>query len=102
VRRRLALLPAALAVAAAAAVLLWPLDASGVTGNAVRPDYRDFGWFAYAPIPDHPTTDDLRDAGVRVPQDVVDDRRRLATALAATGLALACGGLAVRRTRRSS
>jgi hypothetical protein len=99
VRRRLALLPAALAVAAAA-VLLWPLDANGVTGNALRPDYRHFGWFAYAPIPEHPTTDDLRDAGVRVPQDVVDDRRHLAAALGATGLALACGGLVVRRAVR--
>lgn len=90
--KRIALLLAALALAAAGAVLLWPLHATGVSGNALRPSYSDFGWFAYAPMPEHPTTDDLRAGGVRVPQDVVSERRRIALGLGVVGLVLAGAG----------
>jgi hypothetical protein len=47
-------------LAAAAAVLLWPLDANGVSGNALRPRYTDFGFTTYAPLSLHPTHAELR------------------------------------------
>lgn len=84
---------------AAVAVLLWPIHANGVTGNAVRPHYEDYGWFAYAPTPEHPTTDDLRAGGVRVPQDVVAARRHLAAGIAAAGVVVTGAGVGVRRRR---
>ena len=97
--KRALFVPAAAAVAAASAVLLSPIHANGVTGNAVRPHYEDYGWFAYAPTPEHPTTDDLRAGGVRVPQDVVAARRHLAAGIAAAGIVVTGAGVGVRRRR---
>ena len=91
--------PGAALVVAALAALLWPLRADGLRGNALRPTYGDFGWFAYAPVPDHPTTDDLRAAGVRVPQDAVARQREVAAALAAGGAVLLLGAAVVLRRR---
>jgi len=39
---------------------LWPLDANGVSGNALRPRYTDFGFTTYAPLSLHPTHAELR------------------------------------------
>jgi len=92
--QRVSALALALAgVVAGLVIALWPLHANGVTGNALVPRYHDFGWYAYQPMPEHVTVAELRRAGVRVPQDVVEQRRRLAASLAAAGLIL---GLAVR------
>ena len=77
-------------VAAAVAVLLWPLHANGVSGSALTPRYSHyFGISSAEPIPEHPTKADLRRAGVRLPQDVVTHRRHIALALVAAGLTLA-------------
>lgn len=89
--------PGAALLAGAAAVLLWPLRAEGVRGSALRPSYGDLGWFAYGPLPEHPTTDDLRAAGVVVPQDAVTRRREVAGAIAVGGVLLLVAGAALRR-----
>jgi hypothetical protein len=87
-RAVLSFAPALVAFAAAVAVLAWPVEGNGVAGNALRPHYSDFGWFAYAPLPPNPSKAQLREAGVPVPQDVVTHRRRAASAAAAVGLVL--------------
>jgi hypothetical protein len=92
--------PGLAAVAAAATVLVWPLDANGLSGNALRPQYSDFGWFAYGPLPDNPSTADLRRAGVAVPQDVVTHRRQVSAGVGLVGLALMGGSLVRLRRRR--
>lgn len=76
------------AIVVALGLMVAPIRADGVSGNAIAPRYTDFGWFAYEPLPDHPTSDDLRSAGVRVPQDAVAERRRESAAIAAVGMAL--------------
>lgn len=82
-------------------VLIWPLHANGVTGNALRPHYGDFGWFTYAPLPSgEVSTDALRAAGVRMPQDAVRDRRHAAEGCVGLGLLLlGAGAVSARRGR---
>jgi hypothetical protein len=84
------------------ALLLAPLHAPGASGSALRPQYTAFGWYAYRPLTATPTADELRRAGVAVPQDAV--RRRRAEAVAVTlvglvglGMSLALGS----RSRRA-
>lgn len=86
--RRVVLGSGLAAIVVALGLMVAPIRADGVSGNAIAPRYTDFGWFAYEPLPDHPTSDDLRSAGVRVPQDAVAERRRESAAIAAAGLAL--------------
>ena len=100
-RRHLPALAAVGLLVAGVAVALWPLHAQGVTGNAVRPHYHSFGWYAYTPLTTTVTIADLRGAGVRVPQDDVDGRRRVAGALAAGGLIVGAGAV-IARARASS
>ena len=100
--RLLALLGAAGAVAGIV-VLLWPLHASDVRGNALAPKYVEFGFASYQAWPAHPTGNQLRAVGVPVPQDAVRHRRLAAAITEASGLALAGGAfgayhLARRRT----
>jgi hypothetical protein len=78
---------------------MWPMHGNGVSGTALRPHYSDFGWFAYAPLPENPSTADLRKAGVAVPEDVVSHRRHVASGFGLVGLALV-GGSYVRLRRR--
>jgi hypothetical protein len=98
--RRAAVVSGCLALAAALALAFLPLHGNGVSGNAVAPTYGEFGWAAYAPLPTHPSLADLRRAGVVVPQDVVNDRRRIVGAVAGLGAVLVLAGLLVRRRRR--
>ncbi|HET7304298.1 MAG TPA: hypothetical protein VFJ12_07080 [Segeticoccus sp.] len=98
--RRVLVAAGAVAVVAAAVLLLAPIGADGVSGNAISPLYHDFGWFAYAPLPEHATFDQLRAAGVRVPQDAVATRRREAAAAALVGVALLSAPLVLGRLRR--
>jgi hypothetical protein len=67
---------------------LWPFDRPGLAGNAIRPRYRDFGWTSYEPLPEQPTREDLRRAGIPVPQDALTRRRVMAGAVVAAGFAL--------------
>lgn len=78
-------------------IALWPISGDGVSGNAIRPHSSDFGWFAYSPLPIHPSPSDLRRAGVTVPHDLVAVRRRNAALLAALGVAVVAAGLPFRR-----
>lgn len=84
-------------VTASVVLLLWPLDNSGIRGNALFPDYRDWGWFTYHPMPQHPTPEDFRRAGITLPQDYVAQRRRTAAVIAALGVATLTTGLLLRR-----
>ncbi len=88
-------------VAGGIVLAFWPIHHNGVSGNAITPHYGDFGWFAYAPLPAHPSLEDLRRGGVTVPQDVVAERRRGAAVVAAAGVtAVAAGLLSHRRLDR--
>ena len=81
------------------ALLFWPLDEPGVTGSALRPHYRDFGWYSYTPMPAHPTAADFSRAGITLPQELVGRHRLVAAAV------MAAGGAAVgvaRLSRRST
>jgi len=86
-----------LAVAAAGALLLWPVNGNGVSGNALRPHYSDTGWFAYVPAPTDPSKADLREASVALPEDVVTQRRRLAGGIGVVGLVLVATSYRIRR-----
>jgi hypothetical protein len=91
------LIGAGLAILAAAVVLaLWPMHGNGLGGNAARPRYSAFGWYAYGPLPVHPTLADLRHAGVTIPQDVVAARRLLVASIATAGVVVTVLG-ALRR-----
>ena len=91
------------AIVAAVVLALLPMHHEGVSGNALRPTYKDFGWFSYSPLPEHATISELRAAGVQVPAYVVGsrravtDRRWLVGVLAGVGVVLIAGGLLVRR-----
>lgn len=94
VRLTARILAAAAATAAAVAVLamVWPFSHPGVSGTAFAPHYSGFGWYTYSPLPANPSLDDLRHAGVSVPQDEVYRRRteaEIAAAVAATALSSA-------------
>ena len=86
-RRVLAVLGLA-ALAAAIVVMLWPIHANGVHGNAFQPHYTSFGVEAYAPLPMHPTHADYVRLGITPPHDVVRDRRIEAAGTAAAGVVL--------------
>lgn len=88
------------ALFAAVILALVPIGAEGVAGNAIRPRYTNFGWFAYAPMPEHPTAADLREAGLRPPQDAVTDRRLTVAVIAGAGIASLAAGLIIGRKRR--
>jgi hypothetical protein len=92
-----------LSVAAAAAVLLWPLSGLGVSGNALKPHYSRefvFGVSTYEPLPKNPSARDLRRAGIVLPKDRVADRRRQAAEVLAAGLIVTLSGLLVEAGRR--
>jgi hypothetical protein len=94
-----------LAVAAALALLLWPLHANGVEGSALIPRYSRYFTFAtFEPVPDHATEADLRRAGVRFPQDVVWHRRDIAFGLIAGAIGVIAIGatLVIVKRRRSA
>lgn len=98
---RRAFLAAGTAALLAAIILsLVPIGADGVSGNAIRPRYTDVGWFSYAPLPAHPTFAELREAGVRVPQDAVADRRLAIAVIACAGVASLSAGVLTGRRRR--
>jgi hypothetical protein len=91
-------LPVLLLLLIAGAILLAPLRGPGVEGTALYPHYKDFGFFAVGPLPDHPTRSQLRQHGVMVEEPSVTARRTLAASLgAASVVALAAGELARRR-----
>jgi hypothetical protein len=94
----------ALAVVAAVVLALVPLHHQGVSGNAVRPAYEQFGWYAYSPMPAHATGSELRAAGAHlsyVPgsRHAVKERRWTVAVLGSVGILLIAGGLCVRRGR---
>ena len=95
VPRRAVLLTGVAGLVAAAALAVWPLSADGAAGNALRPQYGSFGWTAYAPLPEDASLDDLRAAGVDLPQDVVAGRRTAVAGLGLAGVVLV--GSALRR-----
>jgi hypothetical protein len=74
-----------------------PMNGNGMRGSAVRPHYSAFGWYSYKPLPAHPTTTDLRNAGISVPQDLVSARRDRLGWIAAGGLVTTAVGLALVR-----
>jgi hypothetical protein len=73
--RRTATLCGTAALVVAGVLALAPMSAEGVSGNALRPQYGSFGWFAYALLRAEATPEDLRTAGVDQPQDAVAWRR---------------------------
>jgi hypothetical protein len=83
----LGLVTACAAVVATTLLLAWPLSEPGVTGSALTPQYREFGWSSYSPLAEHPTLGDLRKARVPVPKDAVMRRRVEAGATAALAIA---------------
>jgi len=100
VARRITLLLGLALLVAAAVLMLWPLHANGVSGNALRPHYSGFGWYSYVSLPPHPTHADFVRAGITVPQDVVHDRRVLSAAIGAGGAVLLLVAGVVRPRRR--
>lgn len=93
----------ALGLVAGLAFAFWPLNANGVSGNAVTPHYRafQFGVYASSPLPPNPSRGYLRSLGVRLPQDVVADRRQAAAWTAGVGAALGLVGFLSLRRRQS-
>jgi hypothetical protein len=99
--RRAGLVAALGLLAAALALVLWPMHGNGLSGNALRPHYSSFGWYSYVAMPQHPTHEDFLRAGITMPQDVVRDRRILAAIVAATGVMLLGGVGATAALRRA-
>ena len=98
--RRVAVTLGLALIVAAAVLMVWPLHANGVRGNALQPRYTSFGWYSYAAVPARPTHADFIRAGITVPQDVVHDRRVLSAELAGGGVVLLIGaGIAFARRR---
>jgi len=87
------------AAALALALLLWPLNAPGVRGSALTPHYRDFGWYAYVPLPKHPTLADFRRAGIPLPMDKVHRRRTTALSAAVVSAVAFAAHVVLRRRR---
>jgi hypothetical protein len=85
------------ALAIAVALAVWPLHGNGLSGNAVSPTYSKYvGFYSYTPLPPNPTKADLRRAGITLPQDVINARRRDAETLGAVGILLTGLGLSLR------
>lgn len=99
--RRVFLALGTAAVVAAVVLMVTPVGAEGVSGNAISPRYSDFGWVSYTPLPEDSTLADLRAAGVRVPHDAVAARRYEAGGAFAGGLVLLAVALLLSRPRRS-
>lgn|GEM_PF-5035009 len=97
VLRRLPLTGGLGLLAAAAVLVLLPMHGNGLSGSAVQPQYGAYYWASYQPLPAHPTTAELRRAGLQLPQDLVSSRRYMAAAVGATGVAATALGLLVRR-----
>jgi hypothetical protein len=91
------------AILSAAVMVVWPLHANGVSGSALVPHYKDFGFQSYVSLPRYASLADLRRAGLPLPQDAVAHRRDLVYWVLGCGIALAAAGsvMAV-RGRRSS
>ena len=94
-------------IVAAVVIGFWPLHANGVSGSALRPHYGGMfyvGFYASGPLPDDPTPADLRRAGVRLPVDVVHDRRQIMYDVLGGAVLVTVGGAAVltARSRRMS
>lgn len=93
----------ALVVLAAVVLALLPLHHEGVSGNAIRPRYREFGWFAYGPISEHATAGQHSSAATSAPtyaagsRHAVTHRREVVGVLGGAGVVLVAGGLLARR-----
>jgi hypothetical protein len=93
----------ALAVVAAVVLVFLPLHHGGVSGNALRPAYTEFGWFASSPLPARATVSELRAAGAHIsgPTDssrhAVRQRRWTAGVVGGVGILLITGAFFVRR-----
>jgi hypothetical protein len=94
---RLAIAAGIVLLAAAVAVVVWPLHANGVTGTALLPHYHEFGFTSPDQLPLHLTKAELRHAGIRLPEDVVAHRRHIAELLAAIGLVVCVAAYAADR-----
>lgn len=98
--RRLLLGVGLVGVLTGVALLLWPLDATGVTGSALRPHFHDLGWVTAHPMPVHPSRQQLRAAGIAVPQDAVHRRRAVSGAAFGVGVVGAAAWWSARRRGR--
>ena len=96
-RRRTATLSGTALLLAAAVLALLPLWADGVSGNALRPEYGSFGWVAYAPLAADAGPDELRAAGVDLPEAAVARRRATVAVVALAGVVLVGVGTVRRR-----
>lgn len=97
-RRRTSTLTGAALLLAAVVLALLPFEADGVSGNALRPQYGSFGWFAYAPLDAEATPDELRAAGVDLPHDAVARRRATVAVVGLAGVVLLGVGTLRRRS----
>lgn len=84
-------------------MLLWPLHENGVSGNALRPHYGDYGWFTYSnTLSTSGSEGQLVISNVDMPRDVVADRRHAAAGFGVLGLLLvAVGVVSGRRARQA-
>jgi hypothetical protein len=99
IARRVAASLGLLLLAGAAVLMLWPIHANGVSGNAFRPHYKSYGVEAYSPLPAHPIRADFVSRGISWPPDTVHNRRILAAGTAAGGVVLGLAAVAHRRRR---
>ena len=97
------LVGAALVAFAAAVVLaLGPLSGRGLSGSAASPVYGEYSFVVVGDVSATPSPDELRAAGVVLPEDVVAERRRLALGAGAVSALLAVAGVvAAARPRRA-
>ena len=90
----MALVGTALGLLVAALVLaLAPLHGPGVEGTPVEPRYGRFSYAVFGVLPEEPSQDDLRSAGVVLPTDTVAQRRQSAYAAAGLSAVLALAGV---------
>ena len=87
------------ALAAAIALMLWPIHADGVSGDALQPHYRSFAVEANQPLPAHPTRADFVRVGLTWPHDVVNNRRVLSASIAGGGAVLLLATVWLRKRR---